>query len=317
MSDFIPGLVSVIVPSYNHAAYLERRLQSILTQTYQQIEVIILDDFSTDNSRIIINKLKAQHPSIQTVFNKENSGSISGQWSKGIELARGEYLWIAESDDFAQATFLDRLVAVLAADPSLGLAYCASDCLFEDGRIEPHWMEDVYPERWKQDFKAVGIEECRQYLVLGNTIPNSSAVLFRHAAYKQAGGVSQQWRFCGDWDLWMRILYQNNIAYLAERLSTHRQHQKSFMGKLANKPERLLEYYRFKFQAAQFLGVENQVYPAFYKDLFIDFYMLINRGQSSFLPRLWATFASVQRVRWGLLIKSFFKVAGEFFSERV
>lgn len=96
--------VSVIIPNYCHARFLNRRIDSVLNQTYGDFEVIILDDCSSDNSRDIIETYR-HHPRVShIVYNEKNSGSTFIQWDKGFELAQGEYIWIAESDDEAAPT---------------------------------------------------------------------------------------------------------------------------------------------------------------------------------------------------------------------
>src|SRR6267378_5588953 len=82
--------VSVIVPNYNHARYLRQRIESVLGQTYKDIEVILLDDCSTDESRAIISEYSAD-PRVKVVLNEVNSGSTFKQWKKGMGLAHGEY----------------------------------------------------------------------------------------------------------------------------------------------------------------------------------------------------------------------------------
>ena len=99
-------LVSIIVPNYNHAAFLQERLDSIFKQTCQDFEVIILDDASTDDSLEILNVYK-EHPKVSHfVVNTTNSGSPFLQWQKGLALATGNYVWIAESDDTCDLDFL-------------------------------------------------------------------------------------------------------------------------------------------------------------------------------------------------------------------
>src|ERR1017187_1910144 len=109
--------VSVIIPNYNHARFLRRRIDSVLQQTFQDFEVILLDDCSTDDSRSILSKY-ADDPRVRIEFNEKNSGSPFKQWNKGVRLAQGSYVWIAESDDYAAERLLERLVAVLDADPT-------------------------------------------------------------------------------------------------------------------------------------------------------------------------------------------------------
>ena len=91
--------VSIIIPNYNHATFLERRIEGVLNQSYKDWELIILDDASTDDSRSIIERFAQKHPPIQTVFNQKNSGGPFPQWNRGAEMAKGDYLWFAESDD--------------------------------------------------------------------------------------------------------------------------------------------------------------------------------------------------------------------------
>jgi glycosyltransferase involved in cell wall biosynthesis len=88
--------VSVVVPNYNHARFLRKRVDSILGQTFQDFELILLDDCSTDDSRSVLSKY-ADDPRVRIEFNEVNSGSTFKQWNKGVWLAHGEYVWIAES----------------------------------------------------------------------------------------------------------------------------------------------------------------------------------------------------------------------------
>ena len=107
------ALISIIVPNFNHALYLPDRLNSIFNQTYQNFEVIILDDASQDNSLDLLKAYK-NHPKVSHyIVNKENTGSPFKQWKKGLELAKGDFIWIAESDDFCSLDFLETQVEML------------------------------------------------------------------------------------------------------------------------------------------------------------------------------------------------------------
>src|SRR4051812_6782012 len=105
--------VSVIVPNYNHAKYLKKRIDSIIAQSFQDFEVIILDDCSTDDSRSIIEQYRGHNKISNIIFNQENSGGPFHQWKKGMALAKGKYIWIAESDDWCEPSLLETLVAAL------------------------------------------------------------------------------------------------------------------------------------------------------------------------------------------------------------
>ena len=118
--------VSVIIPNYNHSEFLEQRIQSVLNQTYQHFELIILDDASTDNSRAIIENYQDDPKINAIVYNQQNSGSTFLQWKKGIELAKGDWIWIAESDDWCEITLLQVLTDGIIRNPGCVISYCQS-----------------------------------------------------------------------------------------------------------------------------------------------------------------------------------------------
>src|SRR5258708_26242203 len=100
-------MVSVIIPNYNHAQYLSKRIDSVIHQSYKNIEVIILDDCSIDKSKDIIEKYRF-HPLVKKIiYNESNTGSPFLQWKKGVEVASGEWIWITESDDYSSPIFLE------------------------------------------------------------------------------------------------------------------------------------------------------------------------------------------------------------------
>ena len=107
-------MVSVIVPNYNHAKYLPERLESVFSQSYADYEVILLDDGSTDGSAALLEACRSNPHVSHVELNLQNSGGHPfAQWEKGIRLAKGKYVWIAESDDRAEPTFLEKAVAAL------------------------------------------------------------------------------------------------------------------------------------------------------------------------------------------------------------
>jgi glycosyltransferase involved in cell wall biosynthesis len=125
--------VSVIIPNYNHARFLPRWIESVLRQTFPDFALILLDECSTDDSRSILSKY-ADDPRVRIEFSEVNSGSPFKQWNKGVGFARGEYIWIAESDDYADLKFLERLSAALRAEPTTAFAYCRSWRISPDDR---------------------------------------------------------------------------------------------------------------------------------------------------------------------------------------
>ena len=117
-------LVSIIIPNYNHSKFLQQRLDSVFNQTFQDFEVILLDDCSTDNSVDILKKY-ANHPKVSHLeLNKQNSGSPFKQWQKGITMAKGTYIWIAETDDYCEFNFLDQMQAYDIFEMVILISFC-------------------------------------------------------------------------------------------------------------------------------------------------------------------------------------------------
>jgi len=225
--------VSVVVPNYNHARYLRRRIETVLRQTFQDFEVILLDDCSTDDSRSILSSYSS-NPPIRIEFNSSNSGSPFNQWNKGVALARGEYVWIAESDDYADRRLLERLVALLDADPAVAYAYCRSWRITESNQQDGYadfYLADLDASRWTTSYCADGHDECRNYLIHHNTVPNASGVIFRKATYERVGGADESLRLCGDWKLWAAMALTGKVAYMAEPLNFFRFHDLSVRSK--------------------------------------------------------------------------------------
>lgn len=219
--------VSVIIPNYNHGRFLRRRLESVLEQTFRDFEVIFLDDASTDDSRQIFSRYAGDPAIRHTIFNDRNGGSVFAQWNKGIALAAGDYVWIAESDDHAHPDFLARLVPLLDAAPGIGLAYCQSRIVDEHEAVleERHLShtECFPPNKWRWDYREDGRRECRDFLAGRNTIPNASGVLFRKSVYAaEVGRRNEGFRAAGDWFTWARMLLASDIAFLNETLNAHR-----------------------------------------------------------------------------------------------
>ena len=238
--------VSVIIPNYNHAHFLEKRLQSILKQTYTNFEIICLDDASTDNSLEILEKYLS-YSNFKLFPNNKNSGSTFKQWNFGVKQAKGEYIWIAESDDFAHSRFLEKVVAILDENKKAGLAYCQSwlvdynDRVFGSANKFTDWIDK---ERWTADFTNSGIDECSNFLIFLNTIPNASAVVFRRKIFLECDGADESMKLAGDWIAWVKILLNSDIAFSSEHLNYFRFHEESVRATSKKKGIDLEEKYR-------------------------------------------------------------------------
>ncbi|WHP04862.1 MULTISPECIES: glycosyltransferase [Acinetobacter] len=291
--------VSVILPNYNHEKYLEERIESILAQTFQDFELIIMDDCSTDQSIKVLEKYK-YHPKVsQFIINKTNTGSTFSQWNYGVSLAKGKYIWIAESDDIAKENLLESLVLVLDKNPDVVLAYCQSLQIDEHRVINGSWYEwtKVFGEKniFSEAFIMNGEEFIETYMLYRNVIPNASAVIFRKKTYNEVGGGLPLLRYTGDWYLWVKLLSKGNIFFSNKELNFFRRHQTSVIYKSVlnnSKPELVLKSNLMlnKFLLDFFTCFNNE-------KLRYKYYVLYRFSQANFL------ILSIMFMRFSLLIR--------------
>jgi glycosyltransferase involved in cell wall biosynthesis len=220
--NFTPR-ISVIVPSYNHRQFLPMRMESILRQTRQDFELILLDDASPDGSGDFLETF-LNRPNVRVIRNAQNTGSPFAQWNRGIKEAKGELIWIAESDDVADPRFLEILAGILDQDQSVGLAFCRSQRIDETGKILPLDAAVDSCDAGQQDFRMEGPSAVRGPLYLSNIIVSASAVVFRRQLYEQAGPASVKFRLSGDWLQWCEMTLLGDLAYVAKPLSCSRIH---------------------------------------------------------------------------------------------
>jgi len=223
-------LVSIIVPNYNHARFLPDRLASIRNQTFKDYELIVLDDASSDDSLSVIRAELADFPH-QLIINERNSGSPCGQWLKGLQQARGCYVWIAESDDSCSPDFLLNMVQLM--DEEASLAYCRSQAINEQGspinENSTYWPDCIDSKQWKSTFTMANHHFCQRFLVNANVIPNASAVLFRlqpALSCLSIASILQELLFTGDWLFWIHYLANSSgsIAFIPQEISYFRTH---------------------------------------------------------------------------------------------
>lgn len=218
--------VTVIIPNYNHSKYLEQRIESVINQTFRNFEILILDDCSTDNSKEIIEKYRQNAQVNKIVYNEINSGSTFSQWQKGISLCNSEYIWIAESDDFAHKEFLKTTIDILDVDNSIGLAYCDAETVDENGISKNLKRSDARNQiklKWTTSYIIDGLKEIHENLGCWCSINNASAVLFRRSAIINYINLNK-FRFAGDWFIYVGIALQYKIAYIHQPLSFYREH---------------------------------------------------------------------------------------------
>ncbi len=225
----IAPLVSVIVPNYNYRKYLEKRLDSILNQTFKDFEIIILDDASTDGSLDIVAKY-LHLPNVRLIKNSLNSGNAFKQWNKGFMEAKGEIIWFAEADDYCQTDFLEKLLPNFI-NTSVALSYCDSTIVDEKDSVTGNYdlyLEHLDSRHWKSSYQVTGQQEINFGLGVKNSIPNASAVLIRKSCISESiFNGTFQFKFSGDWFFYTQLIKGKLITFNSEKLNYHRKHSQT------------------------------------------------------------------------------------------
>lgn len=218
-------MFSIIIPNYNHAKYLKKRIDSVLQQTYKHFEIIILDDSSTDDSSKIIDQYNDSRITYK-LYNKENSGSPFKQWKKGLELAKYDYIWIAESDDWANENFLKFAYEALQKNKQISLYYSDSQLvneneLFFSSTIQSY-TKDLDEFIWHQNHIFNGRKYVKKYLFHKNFILNASSVIFKKELGLKFINQILNFKTSGDWLFWALLLSEGDVFYQNTKLNYFR-----------------------------------------------------------------------------------------------
>lgn len=240
---------SVIIPNFNHASFLTERISSVLMQTFTDFEVIILDDCSTDNSKEIIEQFRGNKKISSIVYNDTNTGSPFQQWAKGILLATGEWIWIAESDDIANPSFLEKINDQTNLHPVAGLIYTDSKIINNEGlkqipgnyaAIKNNFLQ---VEKWDHPYFQHGINELNDSLKYFCSINNVSAAVIKKNVAQSVIENSKLYLLHGDWQFYIGICKNADIAYIPESLNAVRIHSSSHLNKNKNLQRSRLEHF--------------------------------------------------------------------------
>ena len=209
------SIVSVIVPVYNGVHFIEKTLNHILNQTYTHIEVILVNDGSSDDSANLINRLKKKDSRIK-VFHKKNGG-VADARNFGIKKASGEFIAFCDQDDIWHADKLEKQVP-LFKNKNTGMVYC--------GTITSYLGTNIKKE---EDFSGFVKGNIFNVLVKGNFIPCCS-VIVRKSVLNKVDNFDPDKSLMGvdDWHVWLKIALISEIDFVKENLCTYNFHQNNY-----------------------------------------------------------------------------------------
>lgn len=220
--------ISVVIPNYNYSKFLYQRIYSILNQTNKIYEIILLDDCSTDDSKKVIKKIEkiiSPYITLKTIFNEKNSGSAFNQWNVGFKEATGDYVWIAEADDYCDSKLLANLQKGLTKD--IVISYTDTSFIDTDGKV---FLGSIVKEidiqksgHYSKSFVQEGLKELNDYAFLNTTIANVSSCIIRNGEYdffKEASKYKQT----GDWFIYANLMFLGSVKYTYKQLNYYRVH---------------------------------------------------------------------------------------------
>ncbi len=207
--------VSVVIKAYNHAAYIGETIQSILDQSFQDFEIVVTDDGSTDGTANVIRGFT--DPRIHLQVFDENRG-ISNAMNATIARARGEFIAILNSDDFALPGRLERQVAFLIANPEIGAVFGLPRIVDESGQPTKSFFDFTIPFSLP-DFSRKSF--LKFFFFHGNCLCAPTAMI-RSAVYTQVGSYDPRLTNLQDLDMWVRVCTGHDIHVMREELTAYR-----------------------------------------------------------------------------------------------
>jgi glycosyltransferase involved in cell wall biosynthesis len=207
-SLMLPPKVSVVIPTYNHARYLPYALNSVINQSYPNLEVLVIDDGSTDRTAELVKPYR----SIINYVYKKNGGTPSAL-NLGLSLATGKYICWLSADDMLIEEKVAKQVGLMDSDPSLGFSYTSYVVIDAKGTKQYDVNSPYFPDR--QEMVTKLMEGC---------FINGSSVMMRSSALKIVGNFDENLPQAHDYDLWFRFIRHFACGFLAERLLAYRWH---------------------------------------------------------------------------------------------
>ncbi|MEM9833375.1 MAG: glycosyltransferase family 2 protein [Bacteroidota bacterium] len=204
MEEKYPVLISVYITNYNYGKYLEQAIKSVLQQSLQDFEIIIIDDGSTDSSSEIIAQY-AEHPKIKTIFQQNKGLNVTNNIA--LRVARGKYIMRLDADDFLDENALLVMSNLLEKDPQLGLVFPNYFLTDADGRVD-----SVHQ---RHDFNEVSLMD---------QAAHGACTMIRTTFLKELGGYSENYQCQDGYELWVKFTVKHPVKNVATPLFYYRQH---------------------------------------------------------------------------------------------
>ncbi len=203
-------LVSVIIPAFNSARYLQDAVRSVFDQSYSDVECIVIDDGSTDNTEEVLNELSIVYPTLRAAY--KTNGGLSSARNMGLQMCSGSYISFLDADDVLLPGKLERQVTVLNSHPDVGIVYGDYLVVTEDLRAFAAFTAEM-PRR----LDPIDALSYRNWIA-------TQASLIRRTVIDKVGMFDERLAAAEDWDYWIRCARVAQMFYLAGAVVLYRQH---------------------------------------------------------------------------------------------
>lgn len=231
--------VSFLVPCFNYAQYLRECLETIQQQTFQNFEILVLDDASTDETPDLAQEMAASDARIQYYRHAQNIGHLNN-YNFGIQKAQGELIWLISADDcLASNTILEEFVKQFQANPRLGYAFCRIQCMDEHSVPYQKFIPRLEEKSLADSAHLYNGRTLFNQLVKANFIPAPGAIA-RKACYEQYGDFHPELTHSGDWYNWLLFALDWDVYFQPEARVYYRKHNQN-MHMTYQKPRHALD----------------------------------------------------------------------------
>lgn len=280
--------ISVVFTSYNHREFLRQALESLLTQTFTDFELIIIDDCSTDGSQEILREYAEKDKRIKLHLLEKNTGSYVHSTNLGASMASAPYIIFEQCDDYAEPTQLEKLYHVALQYPEVGVIYSSSRMVDADGcdlGNDYNHRSSLFKKTCVTDTFIPG-ELMGKFFLQSCVIPNLSAALIKREWFEKMNRLSVNYMVLADWDLWFKLTTVCDFYYLREPLNNFRQHNTTIRKSVKMKRQ------------------ISEVFKAYYDYFKLSDISWTEKCKAEFrIARIWLSFFKAGPGAW---IKSFF-----------
>lgn len=219
-------LVSICIPAYNNEKVIERTLKALVNQTYQNIEIIVVDDCSRDRTCDVVNSLNDDRIKL---FQNENNLGMSGNWNMCVSKANGEFVKLICADDILEPDSIEKEVKCISENQNIVMT-------INDSKMINDSDEEVgtFPRYHKKGI-INGKTLAQKSLIVSNYFGMPSAVLMRKSVFDKVGGFDYAYHYILDFDLWIRIALEGDVYVMPEKLNHFRLRSDSNTGNVFTK----------------------------------------------------------------------------------